>query len=130
MVKERARRRAERLAVLEREKAARARVVQRRERRRALIRRLRPAPFRSAPFRSAPFRPAPFRPARLRPRRRGAGRLTRFTRAQRTGIVVVPLLAAGAVWYLVPELALRILLTIMIILVLPALVVVALGRRL
>ena len=50
MSKERARRRAERLAVLEKEKAARARRVARRQRRRALVRKLTP--------RRRPVRPA------------------------------------------------------------------------
>ena len=104
MSKERARRRAERLAVLEKEKAARARRVARRARRRALVR-------------------------SLTPRRRGAGRLYRRSRGQRIGIAVVPVVAAVAVWVLVPELALRIVLLAMIVLVLPAVVVVVLGRR-
>jgi len=102
--KERARRRAERLAVLEKEKAARARRTERRNRRRALVR-------------------------KLTPQRRGSGRLYRRSRAQRAGIVVVPLTASALVWFLVPELALRILLIALIVLVLPALVVVVLGRR-
>jgi Flp pilus assembly protein TadB len=102
--KERAKRRAERLAVLEKEKAARARKVARRQRRRALVR-------------------------SLTPQRRSSGRLYRRSRGQRIGIVVVPVLASAAVWLLVPDLALRIVLTAMIVLVLPALVVVALGRR-
>jgi len=102
--KERARRRAERLAVLEKEKAARARSVARRQRRRALLR-------------------------SLTPRRRSSGRLYRRSRSQRIGIAVVPLIAAVAAWLLVPDLALRIVLIAMIVLVLPALVVVVLGRR-
>ena len=104
MSKERARRRAERLAVLEKEKAARGRRVARRQRRREIVR-------------------------SLTPRRRSPGRLHRRSRGQRTGIVVVPVVAAVAVWLLVPDLALRIVLTAMIVLVLPALVVVVLGRR-
>ncbi|AGL15552.1 hypothetical protein [Actinoplanes sp. N902-109] len=104
MSKERARRRAERLAVLEREKAARARRVARRDKRRALVR-------------------------KLTPQRRSSGRLHRRSRAQRAGIVVVPVLAAGLVWFLVPDLALRIVLIALIVLVLPAVVVVVLGRR-
>jgi hypothetical protein len=102
--KERAKRRAERLAVLEREKAARARKVARRQQRHALLR-------------------------KLTPRRRRTGTLHVFTRAEKTGIVVVPLVAAAAVWLLVPDVALRLVLIIMIILVLPALVAVVLGRR-
>lgn len=104
MSKERARRRAERTAVLEKEKAARARRVARRQGRRALLR-------------------------RLTPQRRGSGRLYRRGRGQRAGIVVIPLVASGLIWFLVPELALRIVLIALIVLVLPALVVVILGRR-
>jgi hypothetical protein len=103
--KERARRRAERLAVLEREKAVRARQVARRQRRRALLRKLTP------------------------PRRRRTGRLHVYTRTEKAGIAVVPLVAAAAVWILVPDVALRIVLISLIVLVLPALVVVVLGRR-
>jgi Flp pilus assembly protein TadB len=102
--KERAKRRAERLAVLEKEKATRARRVARRQQRRALLR-------------------------SLTPRRRSSGRLYRRSRSQRIGIVVVPLIVAVATWLLVPDLALRIVLIAMIVLVLPALVVVVLGRR-
>jgi hypothetical protein len=102
--KERARRRAERLAVLEREKAARARKVARRQRRRELLRRLTPRVGRT-------------------------GRLYARSRRQRVGIVVVPLMAAAAVWLLVPETALRVVLTIVIVMTLPAVVVLVLGRR-
>ena len=105
MSKERARRRAERLAVLEKEKSARARRSTRRQRRRALVTSLRP---------------------RRRPR---SGTLYRRSRTQRTGIAVIPLIAALAVWFLVPELALRLVLIALIVLVLPAFVVVVLGRR-
>jgi Flp pilus assembly protein TadB len=104
VAKERARRRAERLAVLEREKAARARRVARRQRRRTLV-------------------------ARLRPRTRKAGRLHRRSRGERIGIAVVPLLAVAVIWLLVPDLALRIVLTAMIVIAVPALVVLILGRR-
>jgi Flp pilus assembly protein TadB len=102
--KDRALRRAERLAVLEKQKAARARKVARRQRRRAMVR-------------------------SLTPRRRSAGRLHRRSRSERAGIALVPVLAAVAVWVLVPDLALRIVLIALIVLVLPALVVVVLGRR-
>jgi hypothetical protein len=102
--KERAKRRAERLAVLEREKAVRARKVARRQQRQTLIR-------------------------KLTPRRKRTGTLHVFTRAEKTGIAVVPLVAAAAVWFLVPEVGLRLLLIAVIILVLPALVAVVLGRR-
>ena len=104
MSKERARRRAERLAVLEKEKAARARAVARRQSRRALVK-------------------------KVTPQRRRTGRLHVFNRAQKTGIVVVPLIAAAAIWFLIPDVPLRIVLIAMIVLGLPALVVVVLGRR-
>jgi Flp pilus assembly protein TadB len=103
--KERARRRAERLVVLEKEKAVRARRVARRDRLRALRRRLKP------------------------PRRNRSGRLYHRSLRQRIGIAVVTLLAAAAVWVLIPDLALRIILTALLVLAVPALVVVVLGRR-
>ena len=90
--------------MLEKEKAARARKVARRQWRRQLVRRLTP-------------------PAR------NAGRLHMRSRGQRVGIVVVPLLAIAAVWLFVPEPALRIVLTTVIVLAAPAFVVVVLGRR-
>jgi Flp pilus assembly protein TadB len=105
MSKERAQRRAERLAVLEREKAVRARRVARRQKRRSIAAKLKPQ------------------------RRRRTGTLHRFSRAEKTGIILVPLLVAAAVWFLVPDVALRLLLIAMIVLVLPALTVVVLGRR-
>jgi hypothetical protein len=105
MSKERARRRAERLAVLEKEKAARARRVRRRALLRSSLRSLKPG------------------------RRPSSGRLYVRSRRQRVGIIVIPLVAAGAVWFLVPELALRLVLIALLALVLPALVVVVLGRR-
>ncbi|MEU8818201.1 hypothetical protein [Actinoplanes sp. NPDC048796] len=105
MSKERARRRAERLAVLEKEKAARARRVGRRARRRALVQRLTPQ------------------------RRRSSGTLHRRSRNERLGIVLVPLVAIAAVWLWVPEMPLRIVLTLLIVLAAPALVVVILGRK-
>ena len=104
MSKERARRRAERLAVLETEKAARARRVERRLARRRLVR-------------------------RLKPQKRSSGRLYRRSRGQRLGIVIIPLVAAVAVWVLIPDLALRLVLIAMIVLAVPAFVVVILGRR-
>ena len=104
MSKERARRRAERLAALEKENAVRARRDTRRRRRQALLQ-------------------------RLTPRIGRPGRLYHRSRAQRTGIVVLPLAAAAAVWLLVPDVALRIVLIALIVLVLPALVVMVLGRR-
>jgi Flp pilus assembly protein TadB len=104
MSKERARRRAEREAVLAKEKAARARRVARRQSRRALVRKLTPRMGRS-------------------------GTLHRRSRGERIGIVVVSLALAAMIWLFVPDLALRVVLTTVIVLALPALVVVVLGRR-
>jgi len=104
MSKERARRRAERLAVLEKQKAARARKVARRQRRRDLVRRLTPRPGSS-------------------------GRLYRRSRGERIGIVVLPVVAAAAVWLFVPDPGLRVVLTVMIVIAVPALVVLLLGKR-
>ena len=104
MSKERARRRAERLAVLEREKSARARKVARRATRRRLVR-------------------------RLTPRKRSSGLLYRRSRGQRAGIALLPLIAVVAVWILIPDLALRLVLIALLVLAVPALVVVVLGRR-
>jgi Flp pilus assembly protein TadB len=102
--KQRAKRRAERLAVLEKEKAARARKVARRQRRRQLVR-------------------------RLTPRIGRPGRIYRRSRGERLGIVLVPLLAAVAVWLFVPDAGLRLVLTIVIVLALPALVVLVLDKK-
>jgi Flp pilus assembly protein TadB len=102
--KERARRRAERLAVLEKEQAARARKVARRLRRRSVLR-------------------------RMTPRLGSSGRLHRRSRAQRIGIVVLPVAVAVVIWLLVPDVGLRIVLTAMIVIAVPALVVLVLGKR-
>lgn len=104
MSKERAKRRAERLAVLEREKAVRARKAVRHDRLQVLRRRLRPRFGRD-------------------------GRIYLRSLRQRIGIVVVTVLAIAAVWWFIPELPLRIILTAIIVLAMPALVVVVLGRR-
>jgi hypothetical protein len=65
----------------------------------------------------------------MAPRIGSPGRLHRRSRAQRIGIAVVPLLAAVLVWLLVPDPALRIVLTAMIVIAVPALVVLVLGKR-
>ncbi|BCY06648.1 hypothetical protein [Actinoplanes sp. L3-i22] len=57
------------------------------------------------------------------------GRLYQRSRRQRAGIAIVLLLAIAAVWMFIPETALRILLTVLLVLAAPALVVVVLGRR-
>jgi Flp pilus assembly protein TadB len=103
--KERARRRAVRLAEAERERAARDLATARRQRRRALLRRLKPPARRTG---------------RLYPRR---------SRAQRAGIVLVTLAALLLIWTQVDELALRAVLTALTVLCAPALVVLTLDRR-
>ncbi|MEV4348936.1 hypothetical protein AB0J83_31145 [Actinoplanes sp. NPDC049596] len=90
--------------MLEKEKAARARRVERRARRRALVQ-------------------------RLAPQRRSSGTLHRRSRGERLGIVLLPLAAIAAIWLWVPETSLRIVLTLLIVLAAPALVVVVLGRK-
>ncbi|GAA1628263.1 hypothetical protein [Actinoplanes couchii] len=104
MSKERAKRRAERLVVLEKEKAVRARRAARHDRFRTVRRSLKPRLGRD-------------------------GRIYHRSLRQRIGIVAVTVIAIVAVWTLIPELALRIILTAIIVLAVPALVVVVLGRR-
>ena len=106
MSKERARRRAERLALAEVERAARARTVARRARRRELRRRLVPG----------------------LPRRR-TGRLYRRSRGERAVIAALTCAAIVVVWFLVDALALRLALIALLLIALPALVVLASGRR-
>ncbi|MEU2610846.1 hypothetical protein ABZ570_04535 [Micromonospora sp. NPDC007271] len=106
MSKERARRREARQAQLEAERDARLRRVARRERRRALVRRLTP-----------------------RLRRGRTGRLVRHTRGERAAIVLLTGLALVAIWSFVDDLALRLALVVLLLLVLPAIVVIALDRR-
>lgn len=101
--RERALRRERRLA----EAAARREAADRRQRRRQRLRRLRP---------------------RLPDRRTGKLYLRR-SRAERAGITMSTLLALLLVWYLVPEVPLRIGLTALILLGLPAFVILALDRR-
>jgi len=104
--KERARRREARQAQLERERAARRRRVIRRERRRAVVRRLTPR----------------------WPRHR-SGRLARHTRAERAAIVGLTGVGLAAIWVFVDDRALRLVLVVLFLLVLPAIVVIALDRR-
>jgi hypothetical protein len=104
--KERARRRAVRLAEQERIRAARAAAAARRQRRRALARRLTP---------------------RLPDRR--TGRLfARRSRGERAGIAVLTVSALLVVWLVVEPVALRAALIVLILLALPALVVIGLDR--
>ncbi|WP_446216037.1 hypothetical protein [Micromonospora sp. IBHARD004] len=106
MSKERARRRAARQAELEAERAVRRRRVARRERRRAVVRRLTP-----------------------KVRRGRTGRLARHTRGERAAIVLLTGATLAGIWYFVDDLALRLALIVLLLLVLPAIVVIALDRR-
>ncbi|GAA2700778.1 hypothetical protein ACFY2R_08285 [Micromonospora olivasterospora] len=106
MSKERARRREAREAELARERAVRRRRVVRRERRRALVRRVTPR----------------------WPRRR-SGRLARHSRGERAAIVGLTVVALVGIWAFVDSLALRLALAVLLLLVLPAIVVIALDRR-
>ncbi|MDI6104506.1 hypothetical protein QLQ12_38545 [Actinoplanes sp. NEAU-A12] len=90
--------------MLHRATAGRARRAARRARRRSLVRGLRPRFGRD-------------------------GRIYHRSLRERIGIVVVTVLAVAAVWTLIPDLALRIILTAILVLAVPALVVVVLGRR-
>ncbi len=101
--RERALRRERRLA----EAAARRAAAERRERRRQRLRRLRP---------------------RLPDRRTGRWHVRR-SRSERAGITVLTVLAIIVVWYVVPDMSLRIGLTALILLGLPAFVILALDRR-
>ena len=107
MSKERALRRTARLLEAERRRAARAAAVSRRQKRRDITHKLVP---------KLPDR----RTGRLQPRR---------TAAQRAGIVMFSLLAVMVVWYLVDDLVMRLIIVLVLIITLPALVVIALGRR-
>ncbi|MEH1169400.1 hypothetical protein V6V47_28870 [Micromonospora sp. CPCC 205539] len=106
MSRERARRRAEREAEQARERAVRQRRVARRQRRRALVRTLTP-----------------------QLRRGRSGRLARHTRGERAAIVLLTGAAMILIWTFVDDLALRIALIVLLLLVLPAIVVIALDRR-
>lgn len=107
MSKERARRRAVREAEAERARAVRARRVARRQWRRTLLRRLTP---------------------RL-PDRRTGRMFARRSRSQRAGVAVLSIAVLGAIWFLVDDLGLRLALIMLLLLVLPAVVVIAFGRR-
>ncbi|MGV9214777.1 hypothetical protein ACTFTM_23190 [Micromonospora sp. RB23] len=106
MSRERARRRAEREAELARERAVRQRRVARRQRRRAVLRRLTP-----------------------QVRRGRTGRLARHSRGERAAIVLLTGAAMILIWTFVDDLALRVALIVLLLLVLPAIVVIALDRR-
>jgi hypothetical protein len=107
MSKERAARRAVRVAQEQRERAARERTMVRRARRRALVRRVTP---------------------RLPDRR--TGRLyARRSRTQRAAIALVALAAVLLIWLRVEDLNARIALTGLVIVASPALIVLTLDRR-
>ncbi|MEV4657576.1 hypothetical protein [Micromonospora sp. NPDC049301] len=106
MSRERARRRAVREAEQARERAVRQRRVARRQRRRAVVRRLTP-----------------------QLRRGRSGRLARHSRGERAAIVLLTVAALILIWTFVDDLALRIALIVLLLLVLPAIVVIALDRR-
>ncbi|MEU4780321.1 hypothetical protein [Micromonospora sp. NPDC023633] len=106
MSKERARRRAAREAEAARERVVRERRAARRSRRRALVRRMTPSL-----------------------RRGRTGRLPRHSRGERAAIVLLTLVAMVLIWSFVDDLALRIALIVLLLLVLPAIVVIALDRR-
>jgi hypothetical protein len=105
--KERAARRAARLAVQERERAARERRRARRDAGRRVLRRLTPR---------MPDR----RTGRLYPRR---------TRTQRAAIGLAAVVAVALIWLNVTDLGTRIALTALVALASPALIVLTLDRR-
>ncbi|GAB7047347.1 hypothetical protein [Catenuloplanes indicus] len=107
MSKDRAIRRAARLLEAEQKRAARAAVASRRQRRKDITDRIVP---------KLPDR----RTGRLQPRR---------TATQRAAIVMLSLLAVMVTWYLVDDLVMRLIIVLVLILALPALIVIALGRR-
>ena len=108
MAKERAVRRAARLAEAERTRAARERSQQRAAARRSLARKARG----------------------LVPKPRRSGRLfARRTRSQRAGIVMAAAGVLGLVWYLVDSLPTRIALTVLVAVTAPALIVITFDRR-
>ena len=107
MSKDRAIRRAARLLEAEQKRAARAAVASRRQRRKDITHKLVP---------------------KLPDRR--SGRLqSRMTPTQRAGVVMLGLLAVMLTWYLVDDLVMRLIIVLVLILALPALIVIALGRR-
>jgi hypothetical protein len=105
--RERAQRRAARLAEAERQRARRERVHARRSRRRALARRLTPR----------------------RPDRRTGRLYARRALAQRVGIGLTAVLAVGLIWWQFDELTTRIALTIVVAVAAPAAVVLTFDRN-
>ena len=107
MSKERAAKRAVRLAQQERERAARERRVARKDARRRIVRRLTPR---------LPDR----RTGRLYPRR---------SRTQRAAIALVAVVLVGLIWLNFTDLGTRIALTALVAVASPALIVLTLDRR-
>src|SRR5882724_4804959 len=107
MSKERARRRAEREAAAEITRARRERELDRRARRRAIVRKITPR----------------------RPDRRVGKLYPRRTRAERWAAVIVFALLTWLVWYYFDDLSTRIALTVALALATPVLMVVAFGKR-
>jgi Flp pilus assembly protein TadB len=105
--RERAQRRAERLAVAEADRARRERARARAARRRAVLRRLRPR----------------------RPSGRTGLLYARRSRGQRAAIVTGMLGVLVLVWLLVGSLTLRVAISVLVVLVAPALVVLTFDRR-
>src|SRR5262245_48057752 len=107
MSKERARRRAERLAEAEKARAAKAVAAERRQRRRAMMRRFAPR----------------------RPDRRTGRMFARRSKAERAGIAVAAGAALFLIWILLDSTSLRVGLTALVLLATPALVVLTFDRR-
>jgi hypothetical protein len=105
LAKERALRRAAREAEAAKAREQAARREARRRQRRALLRRLRP------------------------PSRRTGRAYVRRSAGERAGIVIATLIALGLTWFVLDDLALRLVLTVLIVIGLPAIVVAVLGRR-
>jgi Flp pilus assembly protein TadB len=105
--RERAQRRALRLAEAERDRARRERAATRKARRRAVTRRLRP---------------------RLPDRR--TGRLyARRTPIERAAVALAAAVTIGLIWWQIDSLATRVALTVLIVVVSPALIVLTFDRR-
>jgi len=105
--RERAARRAVRLAEVERERAARQRSHARRAARRAVLHKLTPR----------------------RPDRRTGHLYARRSRTQRAAIVLVALAAIALIWLRLDDLGARIALTALVVVASPAVIVLTLDRR-
>lgn len=67
--------------------------------------------------------------SRERARRRTGRLFARRTPAQRAGVAASTVTVLAAIWLLIDDLALRLVLMLLLLLALPAIVVIALGRR-